>query len=344
MLTIALTVNLSMLTSYADNEYFVAFGDSITAGYRLEASGKTGYVRYCDENYGNSRDLYVNKIAEHYSLDVYNYAVSGYTSENLLNLVRQMGTKQRSIVNKSKYIVISIGGNDLLKILNEETINLAIQSKVTGVLHPIESIDSVLNGVNDNYRKTIELLNEIAPNVTIYGQTMYNPFVACVGGINLGDVFGPYIEMLNDVFKQIANEYPNFSLVDVSSLNENTDSYYRDADIHPTVIGHASIAECYIDAIDSKKDDSTDRGSSVITDTGNTTDKANNETDTYTNARTDTDTGIDTEADAVASTATVGEQIAEERHGIKTAGIVISVVLFVIVVCFIYVIWKKKRG
>lgn len=345
VLTVVSVMNVPLQTLCADNEYFIAFGDSITAGYRLEAPDDPGYVRYCDANYGKSRDLYVNKIAEHYSLDIYNYAVSGYTSEDLLNLIRRMGTKQRAIVNKSEFIVISIGGNDLLKILNEETISLAIQSKVTGVFRPIESIDSVLNGVNENYRKTIGLLSEIAPDVMIYGQTMYNPFIACVGGIDLGDIFGPYIEMLNDVFEQIANDYPNFSLVDVSPLNENTDSYYRDADIHPTVIGHASIAECYIEAIDSKKDNSTDTVSSVITDVGNTTDKVNNETETYTNADTDTDTDTDTaigaDAGTVANTETDGEQTSEKGHGIKTAGLVISGVI-VAVVCLILIIRKNK--
>ena len=91
------------------NRNFVIFGDSIAAGYGLDED---------EYNYGEI-------CADYYGSEVENYAVSGYDTEDLLEVLSGLDAAQKKKVSDAGVIVISIGGNDMLGYASKYLINYA---------------------------------------------------------------------------------------------------------------------------------------------------------------------------------------------------------------------------
>ena len=87
----------------------VVFGDSIAAGYGLSEK---------EHNYGEI-------IGDYLDCDVANYAHSGDTSFDLLEKIDAMTDEQKKKVENSDYIIISIGGNDIMGYAAKKILNFA---------------------------------------------------------------------------------------------------------------------------------------------------------------------------------------------------------------------------
>ena len=75
------------------------FGDSIASGYGLDPNTEYNYGQIC---------------ADYLDCSVSNYAVSGDTTFDLLNVISSLDDSQKNNVADSDVIVISIGGNDMM--------------------------------------------------------------------------------------------------------------------------------------------------------------------------------------------------------------------------------------
>ena len=93
---------------------FVLFGDSIAAGYGLSSS---------EHNYGEL-------CADYLGGNVSNYAVSGATSTDMLNKIKSLSDEQKTSVKNAEYVVISIGGNDLMHYASKYLLNFASKNKL----------------------------------------------------------------------------------------------------------------------------------------------------------------------------------------------------------------------
>jgi len=78
---------------------FVIFGDSIAAGYGLDNKTEYNYGQICADYFGGT---------------VANYAVTGDTTEDMLNVIGSLDASQKQTLKNAEYVVISIGGNDLI--------------------------------------------------------------------------------------------------------------------------------------------------------------------------------------------------------------------------------------
>lgn len=99
----------SVISSAADTDGdFVLFGDSIAEGYT-----RTGYVEH---NYGEICADYLGGTAT-------NYAVSGDTTDDLVTVIENLDSAQKTVVSDAEYIIISAGGNDIIKYSSKYLLN-----------------------------------------------------------------------------------------------------------------------------------------------------------------------------------------------------------------------------
>lgn len=113
----------------------MVIGDSIAAGSGL---AKNEY------NYGKL-------VADYLGGDVWNYAVSGYSSEEILNQLRSFNSTQKEQLADSEYVVVSVGGNDLISYTAEALLDYAAQNDLLAEGKTVDDIPE---------KKTLETLSE----------------------------------------------------------------------------------------------------------------------------------------------------------------------------------------
>ena len=89
----------------------VIFGDSIASGYGLDKEK--------EYNYGQI-------IGDYLGCDVDNYAVSGDTTSDMLEVLANLSDEQKQNVSASDVVIISIGGNDIIHYASKKILDLLI--------------------------------------------------------------------------------------------------------------------------------------------------------------------------------------------------------------------------
>lgn len=240
----------------------VALGDSITRGYGLADDEKS----------------YVDILTEEGNFESNNFAVDGRTSYVLLEDLKKPSDKEKAAIEKADYIVISIGGNDMLYLVDtlvdgvlpsdsienpQETVSKLIE--IANKLTP-ENMESDIAYYKKNVEKIIKILQEMNPDVEIVMQTVYDPFkpifvVASVIFGNMADDINnahtrvdSCIDGYNSVLFELSDKY-NFKIADVGKDFKESDKKYlnmslSNPDIHPNATGHRRIAEIVEQTID----------------------------------------------------------------------------------------------
>lgn len=244
----------------------VALGDSITRGYGLNEGEK----------------CYVDIVAEDCGFKVQNFAVTGQTSYVLWQTMKNLSDKEKAALEDADYIVMSIGGNDMLYLvethvgevlpsdgssINADTINsmLALAEKLTP-----ESMESDIAYYKKTIEEIVEIIYGLNDHAVITAQTVYNPFKpifvvapvivpgqseqikaaqnsieSCIEGFNTA-----LIEVSKTHNLKIADVYTDFKNSDKKLLNMSL----QNPDIHPNAAGHKRIAEIVEDTIDPNGD------------------------------------------------------------------------------------------
>ncbi|MGN0461658.1 MAG: SGNH/GDSL hydrolase family protein [Ruminococcus sp.] len=225
---------LSSSIAYAETteDELVVLGDSIAAGYGIE----------------NPEDTYGYLVSSERDFMLSNYAVSGDTTTDLLQLIE----KNRQVKNHLKTaetVVISIGGNDFL--------HLGYESSITELAEIISSgkdskiIQNLLKTVKSNIRTIHESIRELNPKAKIVLQTVYNPFLG--QSDKLTQLLNQLVELFRqdyiDIYNDEADTDANMVIADVEKCfreyyekTKNTSLVQSDF-IHPSVKGHRMIAD-----------------------------------------------------------------------------------------------------
>lgn len=228
-------------------------GDSIPAGYGLD--GYTDRDNYNCESYPNIlKEQYTTELSQICTHEMQNLAVSGATSDDLLELIES--GKLDSALENTNAIVISIGGNDMLHIMfsllsdlgmsaENRTIdleNIDIISALGQLMTMSDEVDEALTDFETNIQEISAKLNEKTSG-EIYVQTLYNPLETFTDFQILVDFSEEKIGRYNEI---VRNNAGNYKVIDVAEeFDGRCDVLTRikQLDIHPNEEGHRLIAE-----------------------------------------------------------------------------------------------------
>jgi lysophospholipase L1-like esterase len=253
----------SRAETYSSNNY-TSLGDSIA--YGMSASQGKGYVdlfyNYLKRQDGNS------------GMNIYNFAVPGDTSSELLWKL-QNDTNIQNSVKKAKVVTISIGGynilspvlaaackalqvdlwsSTLLKDLGDK-INAASDKAaiIEGLMDSPTLQSAIVSGVmkfGTDWTRIVAAIKALSPNAKVYAMTIYNPISV---SDPIHNIFEPIVKLMNGTIRASASR-GEYKVVDVySAFKEykekdplvNFGLSSGNADPHPTNKGHEVIFRVY---------------------------------------------------------------------------------------------------
>ncbi len=236
-------------------------GDSIAAGYGLE--GYTSNDNYsCSDSYANILDAkYTAALAETYSHEMQNFAVSGATSADLIELLKS--GKLDSALAETDAVVVSIGGNDLLGNIytiieslgitpENQTINIDdidILSLLSQIATLEENVQDSLTEFETNLKEIAVILNEKSEG-DVYIQTLYNPLETFTDISLVTDFSESTLTEFNRIIND--NSVNGYKVIDVAAdFVGKCEELTRigKIDIHPNEAGHKVIAEAVDEAL-----------------------------------------------------------------------------------------------
>ena len=102
-----ISVVILSIRSAPNPHIYIALGDSVSSGY-----GLSGYIGAPE---GRHTTLFFDKLHDAELADeYYNFATSGYTTSDLLNMLNNKTRAERRLFNEASVITINVGGNNLL--------------------------------------------------------------------------------------------------------------------------------------------------------------------------------------------------------------------------------------
>ncbi|MFZ3588733.1 GDSL-type esterase/lipase family protein [Bacillus sp. DJP31] len=219
-------------TKKVDSAFFskevkiVALGDSLTSGYG-DQSGNGGYVTILEQLLGNQRGIS--------DISISNFAIGGLSSEQLIQELDKKSIQDE--IAKVDYILITIGGNDVIAVAQENIFTLSKE--------PFEE-------ENKNFTRKINILVHklrfYNPNATLFFVGIYNPFSTLFASVPEIDQI---IENWNEGTENVLTKYENTYFIPISDVFKgNEEEYLYDDYIHPNEEGYKHLANRVLTYID----------------------------------------------------------------------------------------------
>lgn len=134
---------------------FTALGDSLTEGIGDE-SGQGGFV-----------PMVANSLQEEFKLrtvEIENFGVTGNRSEQILKRLKEQ-EDLRNNIGTSDIITLTVGGNDLMHVVQRNIFGLSIQT-----------FEKPLAKYQEQLTELLEEIRTLNPEAPIYVVGIYNPF------------------------------------------------------------------------------------------------------------------------------------------------------------------------
>lgn len=197
----------------------LAAGDSLTQGVG-DSTDQGGYLPYLKSML--EKDKGVQEV------DFYNYGVKGNRTTQLLK--RLKSPKIKPILQQSNLVILTIGGNDIMKIVKDNISDL----QVSDFLKEKESYRSHLTQI-------FEVILKENPNASIVLVGVYNPFSKWFSDIKEMDQI---VAEWNQIGQSVVNQHSHSYFVSIGDLflNADEDVLYTD-NFHPNDKGYKLMAE-----------------------------------------------------------------------------------------------------
>jgi lysophospholipase L1-like esterase len=213
-------------TFFPRDLHIVAAGDSLTQGVG-DSTDSGGYIPYLIEQ------LEKEKTIRNANID--NFGVRGNRSDQLLTRLRSK--ELQSSLNEADLILLTIGGNDLMKVVKENFSSLRVNQFRTEQ----EVFKKRLEGIF----KTIRDRNQAAPIILI---GLYNPFYNWFADVKeMNQIVHEWNEQSQTIVLNDGNAY----FVDIHDifLNNEENLLYTDY-FHPNDRGYELIADRVFEILD----------------------------------------------------------------------------------------------
>lgn len=223
----------------------VFLGDSIAAGYGLKGYDKNDLTK-CPSYANILAEVFKSNLPEEADFAYENLAISGYTSQQLLDLLKG-GTCNKAL-SDADAVVVSIGGNDMLGVfLGIMGKDNSVGDMVNRSLSLSDDLDTALAPFPEKLSAITDEIHDRTKNADckLIIQTLYNPFEGHV--ISLLDKLGEEkIGKLNETIFSLSENGENYLVADVASSFKGRNqelTNIKDMDIHPNAEGHQLIAK-----------------------------------------------------------------------------------------------------
>lgn len=199
--------------------HIVSVGDSLTQGVG-DSTNRGGYIPYLKEIMEKEKNIGT------VSFD--NFGVRGDRTDDLLKVLKE--PKVISKIKSSDIVIITIGGNDVMKVFRDNFTNLKV-----------DTFQAALNGYQKRLDGILKTIREYKPSIGIVLIGIYNPFSKWFSDIKELDQI---VQNWNNASEKTLMQYKNTQFVPVSDIfeNQNENLFYSD-DFHPNDKGYKLMAE-----------------------------------------------------------------------------------------------------
>ena len=209
--------------TFSNNTRFLALGDSLTAGY-----GATPVTN------GYAYELYQRGVYDSMNNTIFaNAAVPGATSQQVLNFQVPAATQ----IFQPHVITMTVGGNDLLAILNGANPLQVLQTFQANLAGILTQVCIALPGTHVYVANLYEIREFPVPTGDVVGA--FNMTVEGVVGFANATVCGGKAKVA-DVHAQFAGPQQGLLLI-----NRNNAGQFE---VHPTNAGYRAMAQAFIAA------------------------------------------------------------------------------------------------
>ncbi|ACJ33815.1 SGNH/GDSL hydrolase family protein [Anoxybacillus flavithermus] len=192
----------------------VALGDSLTEGVGDEQGGYVTLVKKYVEQREDVNEVFVENIGKR-----------GLRSEQLTDVIMN----NESVIRKADVILITIGGNDVMKVVRSHFLSLTYELFVKEQQMFASRLDEQL-----------QLLRHINEDAYIVLIGLYNPFSSAFPNIPEMDEI---IHMWNEGSEEVISRYDRTLFVPIADLFEGRDDVLYDDQFHPNTHGYELIAQ-----------------------------------------------------------------------------------------------------
>ena len=195
----------------------VSIGDSLTQGVGDETESG-GYVGILNHTFADNN---VN-------IKIENYGKRGNRTDQLLKRLDK--EEIASSISKADIVLITIGANDIMKVVKSNITNLTLEPFDQERVNYIKRLRAIFNKIN-----------ELNPDTQIYLIGFYNPFEYFFGDIK---ELGMIMDSWNNAGKDVTEEFENVHYIPTADLFMNTNIELLAEDFfHPNTSGYKLIAQ-----------------------------------------------------------------------------------------------------
>ena len=205
---------------FPDPVQIVSIGDSLTQGVG-DSKDNGGYLPYLQKN--------LEKEPSITSVEMINHGVRGNRTDQLLKRLDKAGVQED--IEQADSIVVTIGGNDIMKVFKQNFSNLELNQ-----------FDSAKIGYEKRLRQILDKVRSENEQAQIYLVGVYNPFSKWFGDFyELDEIMNDW----NDSGKRIITEYDSAYFIEIDDIFQNSeeDLLYTEDYFHPNDRGYELIAE-----------------------------------------------------------------------------------------------------
>jgi lysophospholipase L1-like esterase len=197
----------------------VSIGDSLTQGVG-DSTKSGGYIPYLKRSLETLNGIQM--------VTFHNYGVRGDRTDQLQIRLKQVN--MRKAIKKADIVMITIGGNDVMKVFRENLTSLKV-----------DKFQVATNGYRNRLNEIIRVIREYKPDAGIVLIGIYNPFMKWFSDIKeLDDI----ILNWNNESAQALSHYHNTEFIPIYDIFESQDKnlFYSD-NFHPNDRGYKLIAK-----------------------------------------------------------------------------------------------------
>lgn len=218
--------NLELNKTFVPEEIIlVGLGDSLTQGVGDERK-LDGYVGRLQEEMKDFRGVL--------DVELLNLAIRGRRSDQLLDQIQS--EKIDDELKKSDFIVMTIGGNDIMRIVKKDLFSLQV-----------EAFQNELVEFKDRYQNIIVEVRKLNPRAPIIMIGLYNPFSVVIDEEN---EFDQIVVNWNGAINDIVEEDANACFVPVDDLfYSNVNMVYHTDFFHPNSKGYEEMTNRIIETL-----------------------------------------------------------------------------------------------